>query len=175
MAGAAVALAQERTEPNPVGQYAGVAPGSANLPPRAPGPGGSRLLTWPGFQARPDGASRFFLQTTAAVTHRVENQQGRVVIILEGVGIHLRNTRLPLETRYFNTPVTRAKVERRGRDAALVLEMRSNITPVVTVQPAEQGYHYLFVEFPAGNYLPAELAGRAGNGSVTVPAEPISN
>jgi hypothetical protein len=169
LAFAAVALAQETTGPHPVGQYAGVTPGSGNLPPRAPG-GDARLLTWPGFQARPDGASRFFVQTTQPVTHRVENESGRVVIILENLGIHLRNNRRPLETQYFNTPVTRAKVERRGRDVALVLEMRAAVTPSVSVQPAEGAYHYLFIEFPAGDYLPAEMQTETTS---TIGAEPI--
>ncbi len=166
---AAAALAQENTGPHPVGEYAGVTPGTGHLPPRAPS-GEARLLTWPGFQARPDGASRFFVQTTQPVQYRVENESGRAVIILENLGIHLRNNRRPLETRYFNTPVTRAKVERRGHDVALVLEMRAAVTPSVSVQPSEGAYHYLFIEFPAGDYLPADMQTQS---TATVEAEPI--
>jgi hypothetical protein len=173
LAFAAAAFAQERTGPRAVGEYAGVAPGTGHLPPRAPR-ADARLLTWPGFQARPDGASRFFLQTTQPVTHRVSTEGNRVVVILENLGIHLRNNRRPLETRYFNTPVTRAHVARRGRDVALVLEMRSAMTPVVSVQPAEGSYHYVFVEFPSGDYLPPELR-TENSASLTVADEPIDH
>jgi len=102
------------------------------------------------------------------------NENNRVVVILENLGIHLRNNRRPLETRYFNSPVTRARVERRGRDVALVLEMRSAITPVVSVQPAEGAYHYVFVEFPAGDYLPDELRTET-TATVTVRDEPVGH
>jgi len=163
--GAAAALAQEVTPtpagPRAVGSYAGVTPGTGNLPPRAPRqPSEARLMTWPGFQARPDGASRFFIQTTQPVVHEMRVETGRVVILLKQTRLHLRNNRRPLETRYFNTPVSRAWIERRGHDLAFVLELRAQATPVVSTQPAENGYHYLFVELPAGDYLPAELRTR---------------
>ncbi len=154
----ALAFAQDAERTRPVGSYAGVTPGSGNLPPRAPAqPGASQLMTWPGFQERPDGASRFFVQTTQPVTHEMRREQGRVVILLRNTQLHLRNNRRPLETRYFNTPVSRARIERRGHDLAFVLEMRADVTPSVSEQPAENGYHYLFVEFPSGDFLPAGL------------------
>ena len=162
-AGVAVALAQD--QPQPQGQagqgaaagYAGVTPGTGNLPPRAPSPGGNLLMTWPGFQQRPDGASRFFLQTTAAVQIEQREEQGRFVVILKNTGLHLRNNRRPLETRYFNTPVSKAGIERRGRDLAFVLELRGGVTPVVSQEVASNGYNFIYLEFPGGNYIPDEL------------------
>lgn len=163
---AGVALAQDRPVPQgpgqagerPVGSYAGVVPGSANLPPRSPAPQEGRLLvTWPGFQQRPDGASRFFLQTTGPVQVEQRPDEGRFVLILKDAELHLRNNRRPLETRYFNTPVEAARIERRGRDLAFVLDLRAPVTPAVSQKRASTGYNFVFLEFPAGNYIPEEL------------------
>jgi hypothetical protein len=111
-------------------------------------------MTWPGFQARPDGASRFFIQTTQPVVHDVRRENRRIVITLRNTQLHLRNNRRPLETAYFNTPVSRARIERHGRDLAIVLDLRADVAPQVSAQPAENGYHYLFIEFPSGEFLP---------------------
>lgn len=161
---AGVALAQDpqgsqgQGQSRPVGSYAGVAPGSGNTAPRSPSPEAGRLLmTWPGFQQRPDGASRFFLQTTQAVQVEQRSEQGRFVLVLKDTGLHLRNNRRPLETRYFNTPVEAARIERRGRDLAFVMELRAPVTPVVSQERASTGYNFVFLEFPAGSYLPDEL------------------
>ncbi len=163
---AGVALAQDTpgpgegvTQERPVGSYAGVAPGSGNTAPRSPSPGGQGplLMTWPGFQQRPDGASRFFLQTTAPVQVEQRTEEGRFVLLMKNTGLHLRNNRRPLETRYFNTPVSRATVERRGRDLALVLDLRAPVTPMVSQERAGTGFNFVFLEFPAGSYLPEEL------------------
>jgi hypothetical protein len=161
---AALALAQDQVpedsvqQGRPVGSYAGVAPGSGNLPPRAPSqPATAQLMTWPGFQARPDGASRFFLQTTQPVVHDVQRQNRRVVITLRNTQLHLRNNRRTLETLYFNTPVSRMRIQRRGRDLTFVLDLRADVAPSVSTQTGENGYHYLFVEFPSGEFLPERL------------------
>jgi len=149
----------ESGQAHPVGAYAGVSPGTGNTPPRAPAAasGGAILMTWPGFQGRPDGASRFFVQTNGHVVYESRNEQGRFVLLLKNTSLHLRNNRRPLETRYFNTPVTRARVERRGRDLAVILDLRGAVTPTVTANGGAGGYQFLLLEFPPGNYLPEEL------------------
>ncbi|HJK92966.1 MAG TPA: hypothetical protein RMH85_10090 [Polyangiaceae bacterium LLY-WYZ-15_(1-7)] len=162
-----LASAQEsRAEVSPtrgVGDYAGVRPGSANPPPRARAVqrAGSRrrparLLTWPGFMPLPRGASRFFLQLNQPVQPQSSASEGRFEVLLPGVRTHLRNTRRPLITRYFQTPVTQAKVERRGRsDLAVVFQLRAAVTPAVSTG-TQNGYHYVYVDFPAGDWLPDE-------------------
>jgi hypothetical protein len=112
------------------------------------------VVTWPGFQLRPDGASRFFIQTNGPVVHQVLDERGRIVVRLRDTGIHLTNTRRWLETRYFNTPVTRARIERRGGDTVLSLDVRAGATPSITTEQAPNGYYFVFIEFPPGNYAP---------------------
>lgn len=139
--------------------YAGVVPGRANAPGHLRGRPGATptVVTWPGFQPRADGASRFFLQLTSRAQYEVRSEPGRVVVTLRGVRIPDRQTRRVLDTRFFDTPVARARTERRGRrDVAFVFEMRADATPVVSLDVAADGYTFVYVEFPAGNWLPPE-------------------
>ena len=137
--------------------YPGVVPGTGNPPPRARATRAARanrLMTWPGFQFRPDGASRFFVQTNQPIQVESRRTGGRFIVVLKNTRIHLRNNRNPLETRFFNTPVTRAHVERHGRDVWLVLTMRADVTPQVHSEAGPGGYHFVYVELPAGSFLP---------------------
>jgi len=148
--------------PHELGVYTGVTPGTSGSPPRAEAARRTKrhiVVTWPGFQARPDGASRFFLQSTAPLVTEVLNEPGKFVLLLSDSAVHLENTRRSLDTRFFNTPVNWARIERRrtGRrrhDLALVLDMRGDITPVVTTEQGPDGYSYVFFEFPSGNFAP---------------------
>jgi hypothetical protein len=152
---------------SPPRSYAGVVPGNRERPSHVRGAPGQTpvVATWPGFQPRADGASRVFVQLTATAAYDVRTEGGRVVVLLRGVRIGDRQARRPLDTRYFETPVTRAYLERRGRaDCALVLELRANVTPAVALERGEDGMTYLTVSFPSGQYRPAELAPHAGSG-----------
>jgi hypothetical protein len=87
------------------------------------------------------------------------SEHGRFVIVLHGLRIPDRQTRRPLDTRYFNTPVTRCYLERRGRhDVAFVLDLRADVVPTVTTERGPDGYTFFYVSFPSGSYLPPELA-----------------
>lgn len=158
--GQQVASVRPAEQPHPVGQYAGVVPGEGRQPSHVAARTGAPpiLLTWPGFQGRPDGASRIFIQTSAVVQYEARAEAGRYVILFHGLRVPVRNNGRTLETRFFNSPVTRARIERRRRDVALVLELRADVTPTVSVEAGTSGYQFLFVTFPAGSYLPPELA-----------------
>jgi hypothetical protein len=148
---------REAREPHALGDYQGVVPGEANRPPRARAIGSRRVVTWPGFQLRADGASRFFIQTNQEVAPELLTEANRVTVRLRGTGVHLWNNRRWLETQFFNTPVARARIERRRRDVFLVLELRANVIPRVSSERAPTGFYFVYVEFPPGNYVPAEL------------------
>ena len=76
-------------------------------------------------------------------------------------------TRRPRITRYHDTPVDMARVERRGRrDLAFVFTLRRDVRPTVRQADGPGGYRYLFIEWPAGRYLPDEAYRRP-----TAPAE----
>lgn len=154
----AVAFAQDQgaappdAAPRP---YQGVVPGEGQTPAHARPRGSAQLLTWPGFQMRPDGASRFFLQLSKAAETSSRQSPGRFEVTVSGAKVRERNNLRPLETRYFNTPVRRAQVERRKGSLAFVIELRADVTPTVHSETGADGLHYLFVEFPPGEYLEA--------------------
>ncbi|MDQ3032140.1 MAG: hypothetical protein M3Y87_06970 [Myxococcota bacterium] len=163
--GPASSAAQE--PPRPTSGYDGVVPGTGNPPPaagRLERRRGRRarleILTWPGFQMMPDGSSRFFVQTTGPVQTDVRVTGERVEVIFPRTGIHLRNSARWLETRFFETPVLRARLERRGRDMVLVMQMRGAATPRVSSGPGEagDGFQYTYIDFAAGRWAPVEPA-----------------
>lgn len=132
--------------------YAGVNPESEtaeNLPPKAEEiPEGALMLTWPGFMMQEDG-SRFFVQTSRPVKFGTQKSEGRLELVLHNTRVHLKNTFLPLETEFFDTPVTRATVQRRGsKDLVMVFEMREDATPTITQQKGKDGFNYVFIKFP---------------------------
>jgi hypothetical protein len=154
---------QDSAEVRPVGEYAGVEPGEAQPPPalgraarrRARAPRPSSILTWPGFTPLPDRGSRFFVQTTDPVVPELRVEEGRVVLLFRNTRIPLRTSARWLETRFFDTPVVRARLERRGRDMAFVLYLRAPAIPRLSTEPAPGGgFHDVYVDFAPGAYAP---------------------
>lgn len=141
--------------PRPVGTYDGVTPGQGNPPPVVRPGRRPTLISWPGVQFAADGRSRFFVQTSSATPVESRLDGNRYVVRIKGVRVPLRTNRLPLETHFFNTPVQRAYVVARGRDAEVVFELRANVTPTTTSETAASGYHFVYVDFPSGSYAPA--------------------
>ncbi len=140
------------------GYYRGVVPGENHLPPKARRLKRTRrnFVTWPGFELLEHG-SRIFVQSTRPVTYRRIEEPNRIVLVLENTRIHLRNNLNPLVTAHFNTPVAEAYLRRHRRHTHLVLEMKVGVEPAIR-QVSENGYHFLFLEFPPGNYpIPTQI------------------
>jgi len=132
--------------------YRGVTPGaegSDNVPPKAEEiPKGVLMLTWPGFMMHEDGSSCFFVQTSEPVHVASQKFEGRFELLLRNTRAHLKNTFLPLETQFFDTPVTRATVKRAGKKGVvMVFELREDVTPTVRQEKGKDGFNYVFVEF----------------------------
>ncbi|MFO0680873.1 MAG: hypothetical protein U0234_02425 [Sandaracinus sp.] len=194
--GAASALAQPPTvastpAPHPLSEYGGVTPGTAHPPPRAralrarrPARGrATQIIAWPGFQMQPSGGSRFFVETTGPVTTEIHASSGRVEIVFHDTGVHLANSRRWLETQYFETPVVRARLERRRRDMVLVMQLRAPATPVISTGADGSGFTFTYIDFAPGHYLPETpvapppppVARDSGGGTASVrPAAPAS-
>ena len=94
-----------------------------------------------------DGSS-FFVQTSKEVRFGTKRSQGRFELVLYDIRVHLKTNYLPLETQYFDTPVTRATVQRTGKGVTMVFEMREDVTPTVTQKKGKDGFNYVFVKFP---------------------------
>ena len=143
--------------------YEGVTPGAGHRPPaegrlsrsaRRRRAATASIITWPGFQPNADGSSRFFVQTTAGVTATVNRSEGRVEIVFPNTGTHLSNSRRWLETAFFETPVTRARLLRRRHDMVLVMYLRADVIPTVSSGTDASGYFFTYIDFAAGHYLP---------------------
>ncbi len=165
-------------KPNEVGVYQGVVPGAVNPPAVKVPPGGeNRQATWPGFQMLSDGGSRIFVQLTSETSVDAEMQPDKMVVTLRNTAVAGPTNAFPLETRYFNTPVKRARLKAKDQDTLLVLDLRKEITPVVSKEGARDGYFFVYVDFPAGNYLSeGSPTGQGAEEAETSPGEskPVS-
>jgi hypothetical protein len=156
-------------EGNPAGTYAGVEPGGARLP-AVPAPVGQTpvAITWPGFQMRPDGTSRVFIQSTSALAGETALADGKYTLKFIGAKIAGSTNRLPLETRFFNTPVTKVSLAVAKDSVSLVLELRADVTPRVTTERGPSGYHFTYLDLPAGKYVDgAKLPDATANAGAT--------
>jgi hypothetical protein len=162
--------ADEKPE-HPRGYYCGVKPGGDQAPAIGAKAGTNPPeITWPGFQMMPDGRSRVFVQTTTQVDVSAALVGGNLVVDLGDVKIAGRNNRRPLITKFFNTPVTEVAVQREKKRTRLILSMRAPVEPRVSHEQAQSGFHFVYIDFPPGNYQPndAQVAA-AANAPVDLP------
>ena len=138
-------------------KYTGVRPGSGNNLPRVEELKGKpgMWVTWPGFLLLDDGTSRLFLQTTGPVKYAIAEKSKQITLKLKNAKVHLRNNRNPLVTVHFNTPLDRAYLKKNRKSLDLVMELRQPATPRISQTVDSDGYHYLFIDFPPGNYPPS--------------------
>ena len=144
---------------HPLGSYAGVRPGSGSAPPvPAPKADPRPMITWPGFQMRQDGTSRVFIQSTNSLTQVTTTASSKFSVHLPGAKVAGNTNKLPLETRFFNTPVTRVNIEQ-GRDGVtLVLDLRADVSPIVSSERGPTGYYFLYIDLPKGEYVKMPVA-----------------
>lgn len=107
------------------------------------------------------------MQTTGPVSTEMRVSAERIEVVFPRTAVHVANSRRWLETRHFDTPVLRARLERRGRDMVLVMILRAARTPRISAGPGEGGFHYTYIDFEPGRFLPPEPAPSPG-GSVGV-------
>lgn len=152
-AGVRHTLAQDGEPPKGDGgvAYHGTGPEGGLAPGLRAGKGA--MLSWPGFQMMPDGSSRVFLQMSEEVPHTVAREGQTLVVTFKGAKVLHRNHHRPLLTRFFNTPVTRVKVKAVRRAVRVELALRADVTPQVRAATGADGLHYVYIEFPAGDYL----------------------
>lgn len=105
------------------------------------------IVTAPGFRMIEEGKSRVFLEVSHKVDVTERRAEGRVIYQLKGAVIPLRNSRLPLPTGFFSTPVGRIELVRQGDSAELVIELREAATPEHRVIETPRGIA-LQVDFP---------------------------
>lgn len=105
--------------PHQEGDYGGVQPGRPadhdGKKPRRPPPKGA--LTWIGFAPK-DGGAELFAQAASAFTVVQAVESGQLVVVLEGLRRQVANTRRPLDTRFFDSPIARISARPVGAHGA---------------------------------------------------------
>ncbi|QSQ16509.1 AMIN domain-containing protein [Myxococcus landrumensis] len=84
-----------------------------------------KTMTLVGFQQQP-GTSRVFIQTNEPARYTVSEQGSAVVLELENSRIDLSNNTRPLDTSYFNSPVTKVEADADGRNVRVTIQLRQN-------------------------------------------------
>ncbi|MFY2561496.1 AMIN domain-containing protein [Corallococcus terminator] len=82
-----------------------------------------KTMTLVGFQQQA-GVSRVFIRTNEPARYTVSEQGNAVVLELENSRIDLGNNTRPLDTSYFNSPVTRVEADASGRDVRVTIQLR---------------------------------------------------
>lgn len=106
------------------------------------------------FHVNPDGTSRCAVHVRGSATPRSSASARRFEVVLPGAVPATRNDLHPLETEFFNTPMRRAALVRRGHDLVLVLELRADVTPTLRVESDPAGGQLVVVDLPAGQFAP---------------------
>ncbi|WP_141329832.1 AMIN domain-containing protein [Myxococcus sp. AB025B] len=82
-----------------------------------------KTMTLVGFQQQ-GGVSRVFIRTNEPVRYSVSETGNAVVLELENSRIDLSNNTRPLDTSYFNSPVTRVDADAEGRNVRVTVQLR---------------------------------------------------
>jgi hypothetical protein len=129
----------------------------------------------PGFETLADGSTRLFVELSRPVPYDTKVAPGTITYVLKGTHVDRRNNRNPLVTVHFNTPVTSARLVPHGTDLWFVVDLRANVQPTVVMDAAKDGAAMLRIEFPKGDYLPAQASpesGRTPQGPAAAPLPP---
>lgn len=155
--GRAAAETPQHAEGVYTGAKPGVRPGADTGAPQKKPPAGT--LSWIGFEAK-DGAATVWLQSANPfeISQRVEG--ATLVVTVSGLRRMVRNTRRPIDTRFFENPLARITAKtvgsRRGRKAGIELRIafksakdaREASTRTAT---EADGLFYTYLSFPAGD------------------------
>lgn len=152
------AFAQEAKGPHAEGEYGGVQPGEVKKPEagkkrKAPRKG---TLSWIGFESK-SGSSDVFFQSVAPfqVSQRVEG--GAVVVKLTGLTRLGHNTWRPIDTRFFDTPISRITARKKGKAIEVRIAFKNAKEAAQgTVRTATEadGMFYAYVSFAGGGGAP---------------------
>ena len=144
---------------HPVGAYGGVQPGVKRAKvykdrrPVRNRAARKKVLRWVGFQSKGSG-SRIFVQLTGDVEYSQRVTGPRLIVSLAGARLGGRNARRALDTRFFDTAVSRAVAKRVRRAVELHITFKNPADAREASASLEKndtdGFTYLFLDFGAG-------------------------
>lgn len=104
-------------------------------------------LLWTGFRAQPDGGE-VLVQTSSEVELETRASKDGPVFVLKGCKVLRRTDELPLETRYFDSPVTRVSVKQHAGDLEIAVSLRQTVTAVPRKEAGPGGSWFWVLAFP---------------------------
>lgn len=148
-------FAQETKGPNPEGEYGGVQPGEAKKPEpskkaKKPPKG---TLSWIGFEQK-DGGSQVFFQSVAPFEVNQRIDKGTVVVTLSGLSKLGHNTWRPIDTRFFDTPLSRITARKKGRAIEVRIAFKNAKDAAqgsVKTATEADGMYYAYLTFAGGS------------------------
>jgi hypothetical protein len=118
--------------------------------------GGAAKVVWTGFQMTGEG-SRVYLQASNDVEVSVQSEKSGLTVTVRNCRLHLRNGGRPLDTRFFQTPVTSVAVNQRKKDVLLHIGLKEAIADVVPhKETGPEGSQFWVLDFPAAKRLLAD-------------------
>ena len=125
-------------------------------------------LLWTGFRpARGDTPAEVWVQTSGALPFVVQGTKTFATLRLTGCRQTLRRTdRLPLETRFFNSPASRVAVKLIGRDIEVHIQLRRSASAQARQEAGPDGSWFYVVSLlpplPTGALATASESTRDG-------------
>lgn len=108
-----------------------------------------------GFRTLPDGSTRVFVDLSERVQVTKRDGEQELTYTLKGARLVSKNNENALDTKHFNTPVSRARLVPKDDDIELVIELRAESKPAHRVLRRDGEAAQLQIDFPAGSFPPA--------------------
>ena len=150
------AFAEDPKGPNVEGEYGGVQPGEGkktDAPKKAKKPPPKGTLSWIGFETK-NGGSEVFFQSIAPFEVNQRVDKGVVVVTLSGLSKLGHNTWRPIDTRFFDTPLSRITAKKKGKAVEVRIAFKTSkgaSQGSVRTATEADGMYYAYVSFAGGS------------------------
>ena len=109
-----------------------------------------------GLRMTPGGGAQIFVQLSQNISPHPLRAAGSLTYVFAGFHVPVHNNRHPLETQYFNTPVSDARLVQDKDSVRFVVLLRTAVDPTQHTVEVEPGKTWeLQLDFPAGSYYVA--------------------
>ncbi len=115
------------------------------------------VAEWPGFHLTSDGGSEVMVEFSKTLPAPTEHRaKGSITYVFKGAHITKSNNANPLITVHFNTPIAVAKLQPKGGDLQLVIELRAGVdaAPTTGMRAGSEGKGaQFFARFAPGHFV----------------------
>ena len=111
------------------------------------GAGSARLMST-GFRLTKDGGSEIVIQTSAEVTLEERSTATGSVFVVKNCRVQRSNDRRPLDTRFFDSPVTGVTLKEHGGDLEISVALRGAATATPRKERGPGNSWYWILDVP---------------------------